>query len=158
MNRKVFVRSIIISLLLAAPAPLLITLFVSFTGGLLSQQLLASLELGGVAVVYVAVAAAVFLLLLIATSAAQVLAPSSSPASAVLADIENDDREIGEVKWFNVNKGYGFITRDNGDDVFVHFRAIRGKGHRTLAEGQKVRYHVVENERGLQADDVTVIT
>ncbi|MDR5906317.1 cold-shock protein [Franzmannia qiaohouensis] len=158
MNHKVFVRCLIISLLLAAPAPLLITLFVSFTGGLLSQQLLASLELGGVAGVYMAVAAAVFLLLLVATSAVQVLSPSASPASAVLADIENDDREIGEVKWFNVNKGYGFITRDNGDDVFVHFRAIRGKGHRTLAEGQKVRYHVVENERGLQADDVTVIT
>ncbi|APX91848.1 DNA-binding protein [Halomonas sp. 1513] len=158
MNHKVFVRCLIISLLLAAPAPLLITLFVSFTGGLLSQQLLASLELGGVAGVYLAVVAAVFLLLLVATSAVQVLSPSASPASAVLADIENDDREIGEVKWFNVNKGYGFITRDNGDDVFVHFRAIRGKGHRTLAEGQKVRYHIVENERGLQADDVTVIT
>ena len=77
---------------------------------------------------------------------------------AHLAELENDDREIGEVKWFNVNKGYGFITRDSGEDVFVHFRAIRGKGHRTLAEGQKVRYHVVENERGLQADDVTVIS
>ena len=157
MNRKVFVRCLIISLLLAAPAPLLITLFVSLTGGLLSQQLLASLELGGVAAVYMAVAVAVFVLLLVATSAVQVLSPSL-PTSAVLADIENDDREIGEVKWFNVNKGYGFITRDNGDDVFVHFRAIRGKGHRTLAEGQKVRYHIVENERGLQADDVTVIT
>ena len=158
MNRKVFLRCIIISLLLAAPAPLLITLFVSLTGGLLSQQLLASLELGGVAAVYFAAAAAVFVLLLVATSAVQVLSPGVAPASAVLADIENDDREIGEVKWFNVNKGYGFITRDNGDDVFVHFRAIRGKGHRTLAEGQKVRYHIVENERGLQADDVTVIT
>ena|SRR5690554_2533268 len=158
MNRKVFFRCLIISLLLADPAPLLITLFVSFNGGLLSEQLLAAFELDGVAVVYVAVAAAVFLLLLIASIAVQALTPATSAAPGVLADIENDDRELGEVKWFNVNKGYGFITRSNGDDVFVHFRAIRGKGHRTLAEGQKVRYHVIENERGLQADDVTVIT
>lgn len=156
MNRKVFLRCSIISLLLAAPAPLLIALFVSFTGGTLSQQLLATLELDGVAIVYLAIAVAVFLLLLVATVAVQALTPSS--AVNMLAEIEDDDREIGEVKWFNVNKGYGFITRDNGDDVFVHFRAIRGKGHRTLAEGQKVRYHVIENERGLQADDVTVIT
>lgn len=158
MNRKIFFRCFIISLLLAVPAPLLITLFVSFTGGLLSEQLLAAFELDGVAVVYFAAAVAVFLLLLIASIAVQSLAPATSVTPGVLADIENDDRELGEVKWFNVNKGYGFITRSNGDDVFVHFRAIRGKGHRTLAEGQKVRYHVIENERGLQADDVTVIT
>ncbi|TFH88750.1 cold shock domain-containing protein [Billgrantia azerbaijanica] len=81
-----------------------------------------------------------------------------TPQLTNIAEVENDDREIGEVKWFNVNKGYGFIKRDSGEDVFVHFRAIRGRGHRTLAEGQKVRYHVVKNERGLQANDVTVIT
>ena len=104
--------------------------------------------------VYVAAALAVFLLLLVATLAVNVL----TPQLVNLAEVENDDREIGEVKWFNVNKGYGFITRDSGEDVFVHFRAIRGRGHRTLAEGQKVRYHIIENERGLQADDVTVIT
>ncbi|MCA1771400.1 MAG: cold-shock protein [Halomonas sp.] len=69
----------------------------------------------------------------------------------------NDGREEGEVKWFNTNKGYGFITRDNGDDVFVHFRAIRGRGPRMLSEGQIVRYHVIKNERGLQADDVSII-
>ncbi|XKH61700.1 cold-shock protein [Halomonas sediminis] len=69
----------------------------------------------------------------------------------------NDGREEGEVKWFNTNKGYGFITRDNGDDVFVHFRAIRGRGNRMLTEGQIVRYQVIHNERGLQADDVSII-
>ncbi len=104
--------------------------------------------------VYAAAALASFLLLLVATLAVNVL----TPQLVNLAEVESDDREIGEVKWFNVNKGYGFITRDSGEDVFVHFRAIRGRGHRTLAEGQKVRYHVIENERGLQADDVTVIT
>ena len=154
MNRKVVFRCSLISLLLAAPAPLLIALLVHLTGGVLSRELFASLEVGGVAVVYFAAAAAVFLLLLIATLALNAL----TPQLVNLAEVEDDDREIGEVKWFNVNKGYGFITRDDGEDVFVHFRAIRGRGHRTLAEGQKVRYHVIQNERGLQADDVTVIT
>ncbi|WP_458524864.1 cold-shock protein [Onishia taeanensis] len=154
MNQKVLLRCSLISVLLAAPAPLLIALFIYLTGGDLSRELFASLEVGGVALVYLATAVAVFLVTLIATVAVHVL----TPTLATLAEVEDDDREIGEVKWFNVNKGYGFITRDGGDDVFVHFRAIRGKGHRTLAEGQKVRYHVIENERGYQADDVTVIT
>jgi cold shock protein len=154
MNRKVLFRCSLISLLLAAPAPLLIALFVHLAGGILSRELFASLEVGGIARVYFAAAAAVFALLVLATLAVNAL----TPQLVNLAEVEDDDREIGEVKWFNVNKGYGFITRDGGDDVFVHFRAIRGRGHRTLAEGQKVRYHVIENERGLQADDVTVIT
>lgn len=151
MNRKVLFRCSLISLLLAAPAPLLIALFVSFTGSGSLEQAMARV---GVMPVYLAVALAVFVILLIATLAVNAF----TPQLANLADVENDDREIGEVKWFNVNKGYGFITRDSGEDVFVHFRAIRGKGHRTLAEGQKVRYYTIHNERGLQADDVTVIT
>ncbi len=69
--------------------------------------------------------------------------------------VENDEsRETGTVKWFNVTKGFGFITRDLGDDVFVHYRAIRGEGHRTLAEGQRVDFIVVKNDKGLQAEDV----
>ncbi|MDT0502295.1 MULTISPECIES: cold shock domain-containing protein [unclassified Halomonas] len=154
MNRKLMFRCSLISLLLAAPAPLLTALFIHLAGGALSEALFDSLRLGGVAVVYAASALAVFLVLLVATLAVNAL----SPQLVNLAEIESDDRELGEVKWFNVNKGYGFITRDSGEDVFVHFRAIRGRGHRTLAEGQKVRYYVVENEKGLQADDVTVIT
>lgn len=69
---------------------------------------------------------------------------------------ENDDRELGTVKWFNVSKGFGFITRENGDDVFVHFRNIRGRGHRSLTEGQGVRFTVKESDKGLQAEDVSV--
>lgn len=69
---------------------------------------------------------------------------------------ENDDREQGTVKWFNVSKGFGFITRENGDDVFVHFRNIRGRGHRSLSEGQSVRFIVKESDKGLQAEDVSI--
>lgn len=72
-------------------------------------------------------------------------------------DEENDDREEGTVKWFNVSKGFGFITRSNGEDVFVHFRNIRGRGHRSLTEGQRVRFNVHRSEKGLQAEDVSVM-
>lgn len=64
-------------------------------------------------------------------------------------------RELGTVKWFNAAKGFGFITRDNGDDIFVHFRSIQGKGHRSLGEGQKVSFAVAEGDKGMQAVDVT---
>ncbi|MDF3196779.1 MAG: cold shock domain protein CspD [Gammaproteobacteria bacterium HGW-Gammaproteobacteria-13] len=67
------------------------------------------------------------------------------------------ERETGTVKWFNDSKGYGFIQRESGADVFVHFRAIRGEGHRTLLEGQKVEYTVTQGQKGLQADDVSAL-
>jgi len=67
------------------------------------------------------------------------------------------ERETGKVKWFNTFKGYGFIEREEGDDVFVHFRAIRGEGYRSLKEGQQVEFSVVEGQKGLQADDVTIV-
>ena len=60
----------------------------------------------------------------------------------------------GTVKWFNSSKGYGFITREEGDDVFVHFRAIVGEGFKTLTEGQTVSYEVENGPKGLQASQV----
>ena len=65
------------------------------------------------------------------------------------------DRETGTVKWFNVRKGYGFITRDAGDDVFVHFRNIEGSGRRAIEEGQRVSFVVTNGDKGLQADEVS---
>jgi len=66
-------------------------------------------------------------------------------------------REQGSVKWFNDSKGFGFIQRDQGDDVFVHFRAIRGDGHRSLQEGQRVEFTVTKGDKGLQAEDVVIV-
>ena len=64
----------------------------------------------------------------------------------------------GTVKWFNSEKGYGFISNDNGgDDVFVHFSAIVGEGFKTLEEGQKVTFDTAEGNRGLQAVNVHVV-
>ncbi|MDR6992593.1 cold-shock protein [Luteimonas sp. 3794] len=64
-------------------------------------------------------------------------------------------REEGTVKWFNDAKGFGFISRESGEDVFVHFRAIQGTGFKSLQEGQKVSFEVVQGQKGLQADAVT---
>jgi len=63
----------------------------------------------------------------------------------------------GKVKWFNETKGFGFIEREGGKDVFVHFSAIRGEGFKTLAEGQAVEFEVTEGPKGPQAEGVTVI-
>ena len=67
------------------------------------------------------------------------------------------ERETGTVKWFNGSKGYGFISREEGSDIFVHFSAIGGDGYRTLEEGQKVEFSVTDGKKGLQAVDVTVV-
>lgn len=66
-------------------------------------------------------------------------------------------RETGTVKWFNNTKGFGFITREKGDDVFVHFRAIQGDGYKSLQEGQRVEFTVTQGQKGAQAEDVTVV-
>ena len=62
--------------------------------------------------------------------------------------------EQGTVKWFNAEKGYGFITREDGSDVFVHFSAIQGEGYKSLEEGQHVTFDVEEGQRSLQAANV----
>ncbi|HEV8695821.1 MAG TPA: cold-shock protein [Lysobacter sp.] len=64
------------------------------------------------------------------------------------------NRETGTVKWFNDAKGFGFISRENGEDVFVHFRSIQSSGFKSLQEGQKVTFTVVQGQKGLQADAV----
>ena len=64
-------------------------------------------------------------------------------------------RELGTVKWFNATKGYGFITRSTGDDVFVHYSAIQSDGYKTLNEGQQVEFTLIEGPKGLAAQNVT---
>ena len=67
------------------------------------------------------------------------------------------ERETGTVKWFNGDKGYGFISREQGEDVFVHFSAIQGEGFRNLEEGQSVEFNVEQGQKGLQATNVAVV-
>jgi cold shock protein len=101
-----------------------------------------------------------------ASASPSVSAPASKPtrqkpeqqrdAEAAPRSVDGP-RETGTVKWFNFNKGFGFITRESGEDIFVHFRSIRGKGRKSLPEGQRVEFVVTKGEKGLQAEDVEVI-
>lgn len=87
---------------------------------------------------------------------ASILSVKTSSPGASASNVEiSGDQERGTVKWFNAAKGFGFITRENGEDVFVHFRSIQGKGHRSLGEGQAVIFSVTEGDKGLQAVDVS---
>ncbi len=64
------------------------------------------------------------------------------------------DREQGAVKWFNPSKGFGFISRDSGEDVFVHYSSIEGDGYRTLVDNEKVEFEIVETDKGFEARNV----
>lgn len=141
------IRSLIVSAIAAVLVPVL-----------LSSVASVEIELSNI------VALAIVFVVTFAASSIAAMGGSSSADSSTVSNgtveeyvDENDDREQGTVKWFNVSKGFGFITRGEDDDVFVHFRNIRGRGHRSLAEGQKVRFYVRESDKGLQAEDVSVV-
>jgi len=68
------------------------------------------------------------------------------------------DRETGVVKWFNATKGYGFIVRDSGGDIFVHHSAIQSENYRMLIEGQRVKFSVGQGRKGPQAQDVEILS
>jgi CspA family cold shock protein len=140
-----FLKRVIVSLVVAAIAPLVLGYALGNSAFILQTYLIAG--------------AVFFVASLLATQLSGSNAGSDSDSSTGVAieDDVDDGRENGMVKWFNVSKGFGFITRDEGDDVFVHFRSIRGSGHRSLSEGQRVKFHVTEGGKGLQAEDVSVI-
>lgn len=135
LSKKTFIKNIVISLIVASVAAL-----IADKSGLLVAMTAQSLA-------YLMIAA-----LIVATMIATIRVSAAGEG-----EVSRDGRESGTVKWFNGTKGYGFITRDSGDDVFVHYRSIRGKGHRSLVEGQAVFFHVSDGDKGLQADDVSVV-
>ena len=135
------------------------------------------MNLAGKIVIAVLVAAATWALLhfvpavpiaaglLIATLLTAVLTSISAPAATsaaaeatstahAAAPAVSGPREEGEVKWFNVSKGFGFITKDDGEEIFVHFRSIRGEGRRGLRDGQRVSFVEANTDKGPQAEDV----
>lgn len=103
----------------------------------------------------------VVVIAIVAVLSAIVASGSASSDDAFGSYDDDDDSpegdEQGTVKWFNVNKGFGFITREAGDDVFVHFRSIRGHGRRSLRQGQQVRFNVTQGDKGLQAENVSAL-
>jgi len=81
---------------------------------------------------------------------------SFSPFFQTKRFFADNSKESGTVKWFDASKGFGFITRESGSDLFVHFSSIQGEGYRALEEGQKVEFFVTEGTKGPQANDVTL--
>src|SRR5690554_1813214 len=173
-------KAILVAILVAIPAPLVLAFLLSSTPEPL--RLLAAGELvealgstGGIAAyIFALVIFGLVGFLAIAFSgkqqAGQRNTSSRVGARASSSHHYDDDEEgdydenspegdeEGSVKWFNVKKGFGFIVRDSGDEVFVHFRAIRGSGRRVLRQGQLVRFSVVDADKGLQADNVSILS
>lgn len=96
-----------------------------------------------------------FSVVFIAIALCALISPSLGQLTMSLPSLSSEERERGQVKWFNVSKGYGFVTRESGEDVFVHFRSIRGEGRRMLREGQSVEFTVVDGDKGPQAENVS---
>ena len=149
---KIFIVSLIVSTV-ATLASLLANIMPNSTqpGAADIQQVLQGLTSAAVLpqwlISFVSIAIACFLVIALTRPAASSTG-NKKPAKA------EKGMERGTVKWFNAAKGFGFITRENGEDVFVHFRSIQGKGHRSLGEGQAVMFHVTRGEKGLQAVNV----
>ncbi len=131
---------------------LIISLIVSVIASVISIQSHVTESFSLMTAANVKLWAVSFISIVIASLLSVKFSPSKSGGSDVVI---SGDQERGTVKWFNAAKGFGFITRENGEDVFVHFRSIQGKGHRSLGEGQAVIFSVTEGDKGLQAVDVT---
>lgn len=173
-------KAIRLSLMIAIPAPLVLFLLLSATphflaalsAGNLAEALGSAGGLAAYLIAFIVFAVAAFLAITLATKQASPAAArkQNRPAKATQQNANYDDDEDdfddstpegdeeGTVKWFNVKKGFGFIVRDSGDEIFVHFRAIRGRGRRVLRQGQLVRFDVVEADKGLQADNVSILS
>lgn len=152
MLNNTLIRNLLVSLLVALLAPVLLPILLAIPGF--------ALDVSATIKVYLLTFALIFL----ATTLNELLRAKARQINYDSAYADNEDhdndenREEGLVKWFNINKGYGFIIRDSGGEVFVHFRSIRGTGHRTLREGQRVKFSSVDGEKGLQAEDVSILT
>lgn len=152
MLNNTLIRNVLVSLLVALLAPVLLPILLASSGFTFD----ASAAIKAYLMVFVLIFLGLSINALFQTKANKI---NYDAAYADNEEQDNDEsREEGVVKWFNINKGYGFIIRDSGGEVFVHFRSIRGSGHRTLREGQRVKFASVDGEKGLQAEDVSILT
>ncbi|MFV9615941.1 MAG: cold-shock protein [Gammaproteobacteria bacterium] len=136
---------------------LIISLIVSVIASVISIQSHAAASISeSFALLMTAAYAKLWAVSFISIFIASIISVKLSSSKSTSSDtVISSDQERGTVKWFNAAKGFGFITRENGEDVFVHFRSIQGKGHRSLGEGQAVIFSVTEGDKGLQAVDVS---
>ena len=149
------VKAIVTGLIFAIPTPFILGFILLSVAG----ETIKFPELGTSVGMIAYIVSVVFITVVAVLS---VIVTSGSPEDSFDSSYDDDDDspegdEQGTVKWFNVNKGFGFITRDAGDDVFVHFRSIRGHGRRSLRQGQQVRFNVTQGDKGLQAENVSAV-
>ncbi len=147
------IKNIIISIVLGFAAYMAIAILVDHNGNFPAT----TPELSRLFIIIVAVLIASFIATPRNAPGRKSKAKSSTSNSSGSVTASDAERETGSVKWFNVRKGYGFITRDKGDDVFVHFRNLEGKGRRSVAEGERVSFVITNGDKGLQADKVVSI-
>lgn len=157
MNNLV-VRKIAVSIVLALLAPLVLAFslkaLLTDPAGMNAVTAVDNLD---ITLLYAVVAGIFFVTAFLSAQAMPARRRRNRSSGTVVESDVEDGRERGMVKWFNVKKGFGFITWDDGEDVFVHFRSIRGQGHRSLTEGQRVKFNVVRGQKGPQAEDVSVV-
>lgn len=161
--KNIFIRKLLVSIVFAAAAPFVV---VAIMKSMFAKTTLANGDslvavvtqaIQNPSSVYLVLAAVFFITTFIAMQLMPVRRRRNRSSGTIVEQDVEDGRERGVVKWFNVKKGFGFITWDHGEDVFVHFRSIRGQGHRSLTEGQRVKFHVVRGQKGPQAEDVSVV-
>ena len=158
-----FVKPLLVSALLALPVPLVLPYLLNAVAqdnafsAVLNQDYAVSYYL----ITWVLVTVASLIACLASGGSAQganaVAKGSQHNARKAVKTEGRAGKDQGVVKWFNVNKGFGFITTESGEDIFVHFRSIQGKGRRSLRQGQKVRFDISEGDKGSQADNVSVV-
>jgi CspA family cold shock protein len=150
MNRKLSIRALVTSVVLSALAPLAVF-------AMLPVESVGGLQYLGVAFLFLS---ATLLTALAGGVWSELFATRDAPRSSlgVQSSADIGKQEMGTVKWFDASKGYGFILRDAGPEIFVHYRSILGEGHRVLYEGQRVKFVIAQGRKGLQAEEVDVIT
>ncbi|MCK5663820.1 MAG: cold shock domain-containing protein [Thiotrichaceae bacterium] len=141
---------------------LLIISFSAILGALAAAATFSTITLETLTGYFVGALLAGFVTLIIQSFAAntQISTSPATPSAKPKANKKSapqGDREAGTVKWFDSKKGYGFITRAMGEDIFVHFRSIQGNGYRSLQEGQAVEFVVTNGDKGPQAEDIQVV-
>jgi cold shock protein len=149
------VISLIVAALAAAATSILgshdqyLTLFAAFSAATIVTSLLGSIKARAPAAQVASTAAA--------ADKPKNSGKPQSPKASKSKQKSGGKREEGDVKWFNVSKGFGFISRDSGEEIFVHFRSIRGEGRRSLRDGQRVSFVVANSDKGLQAEEVEAL-
>jgi CspA family cold shock protein len=160
MSTQSLSKKLLISAVVALPFPYLLLIAAQFSGSLPNDLSASSFLSSDQGASFYIIAWLIFLAASLISTIAAEGNKSSTTYSNDASDSDDSEgpegSESGSVKWFNVNKGFGFITTDAGEDVFVHFRSIRGHGRRSLRQGQLVRFDLSDGEKGKQADNVSV--